>query len=87
MEHQISFNEVEESIQSELKRTLDCKLKLRKLFEEIPKEYARKLHDNYLGEGPTRAILSGHFHETLNEEDRRDLLQILEKKFMVESEN
>lgn len=86
MENQKSFHEIKESIMQELFALQKCRSALKSIFENTPKEFAKQLHDNYLGVGPTRAVLSGHFHGSLNKEERLELLQILEGKFIDDPE-
>ncbi|MFT5846768.1 hypothetical protein [Psychroserpens sp.] len=81
MEHQQSFTEITELIRNELVKLQKPRIDTLKLImDNVPKEFAVKLHDNYLGVGPTRATLSATFHDILNDQEREELLQILAKK-------
>ncbi len=83
MENQKSFSEIEELIKNELLILQKPRIEALKLImENVPEEFAQKLHDNYLGIGPTRATLSAKFHGILNSEEREELLQILTEKRM-----
>ena len=88
MENQKSFNEIEKLIRNELLILQKPRIEALKLIiEDVPKKFAQKLHDNYLGVSPTRAILSTQFHGSLNSEERQELLQILDEKFTDDLEN
>ncbi len=87
MENQKSFNEIKELIKNELLILQKPRIEALKLIiENVPEKFAQQLHDNYLGVGPTRAVLSGHFHGSLNSEEREELLQILAEKFIHDPE-
>jgi len=86
MENGKSFNEIEESISQEFMTLIESKLRLKSIFEKIPKSLTQKFHDNYLGLEPTRAVLSGQFHASLNSLERQELLQILSEKYLDDLE-
>lgn len=86
MENKKSITEIKESIRKELIIIQECSSRFTAIFQNMPKEFAQELHDNYLGEQPTRAVLSGYFHGSfLEDEYKKKLLQILKDKFIDDS--
>lgn len=87
MENQKSFNEIEESIKNELSKLQRPRIeRLKLIIENVPEKFVQKLHDNYLGESPTRAVLSAQFHAILDSAEKEELLSILSKK-ITDNEN
>ncbi len=80
MEKQTSFYKVEAAIRNALLQFQESKSNLRQTFDNVPDRFAKKLRANYLGEKPTRAILSGLFHGSVDSQTRGKLLNLLQHK-------